>query len=246
LLRISRWSCYLRDAAWCIGLDRHQEDALCGGYYFEIAFYFLKTHGLEEIEQLCEESYSKSGANFLTWNIDGNRVDFVEAPSHFFDGADDQLVPWLGLRGIDGMDRKLEDAGSLGLYGRDAESGEMFDDVDDIVLFVHIDEIQREENAEGMNSTRGQDPEPFVDSKPELTDQAFETREGVIGGKNAEAQEAFPSLVVHAIGSFLHLCDWVDGYRSLVCLRCRQICLTMLFLSLMSGSGIQTGCLYRN
>jgi hypothetical protein len=202
------------------------------------AFDFLRTHGPEEIKQLWKESYSKLRSNPLNRAIDGDRIHFVEASSHLFDGADNQLVSWLGLRGIDGMDGKLKNAGSLSFYGRDAESGEVLDDVDDLVGFVHVDQIQRKENADGMNSTGGQNPEPFIDPEPELTDQASETGEGVIGRKNAEAQEALPRLVVHAISSSLHISDRAHGYPFLVCLTCRQITLTMHFLSLMSRQKI--------
>jgi hypothetical protein len=152
----------------------------------------------------------------LNRSWDGDRVDLIKAPSHLFDGADDQLVSRLGLGSIDGVDGKLENAGSLSFYGRDTESGEMLDDVDDLVEFVDVNEIERKEDAEGMNSTGRQNPEAFVDTKPDLSDEAFEAREGGVGGKNSEAKEAFPRLVVHAIGSFLHVIR-VNRSRMFMC-----------------------------
>jgi hypothetical protein len=191
--------------------SRSASGAIVWRYSLEAAFDFLRTHGLEEIEQCCERSYSKSGSDFLTRGVDGNCIDLVEASTHLFDGADNQLVSWLGLGCIDGMDGKLEHAGSLGFYGRDTEAGKVLDDVDDVMFFVHVDEIQWEEDAKSMNSARGKDPESFIDPEPELADKTFETREGCIGRKDAEAKEAFPRLVIYAIGSFLHLSISMTG-----------------------------------
>lgn len=63
----------------------------------------------------------------------------------------------------------------------------MFDNVDDLVVFVEINQIEREEDAQSMNSLRRYDPKPLIELEPHFTDQSFEAREGSVGRGDTQA-----------------------------------------------------------
>ena len=65
-----------------------------------------------------------------------------------------------------------------------------------------------------MNPARGQYPKAFIHLQPDFSYQAFEACEHCVGSKDAEAEEALPSLVIYAIGSFLHVTDSITGRRT--------------------------------
>jgi len=82
----------------------------------------------------------------------------------------------------------------------------MLDDIDYLKFLVQINQIQRKEYSKRMNSARRKYPESFIDAQPDLSDEAFQTRERRVGRKDAEAEKAFSRLVIYAIGLSFHLC----------------------------------------
>ena len=102
------------------------------------------------------------------------------------------------------MSWQLEDACRLNSKGGDAESGEVFDGMNDLLAFIQIDEVKWEEYAESVNALRGNDPETFIEFESEFPDQALEARKHGVRRSDAQAEEALAGLIVDAIGLFLH------------------------------------------
>src|SRR6185312_3226774 len=88
--------------------------------------------------------------------------------------------------------------------GRNTESGEVLYKMDDAIVLVEVNQIEGEQDTQGMNSTRRYDPHPFIEPQPELSNQPSQTREGSIRQSDAQAKKAFASLVVHAIRLSFH------------------------------------------
>lgn len=92
----------------------------------------------------------------------------------------------------------------MNFKGGDAEPGEVFDGMDDLLAFIQIDEVEREEHAESVNALRGNDPEAFIELESEFPDQALEAREHGVRRSDAQTEEALAGLIVDAVGLFLH------------------------------------------
>jgi hypothetical protein len=97
----------------------------------------------------------------------------AEATFDFFNRADDQLIAWLGLGRIDRVGRQLKHAGCLDPQWRDAEPGKMLDDMYDPVVLIQVDQVEREEHTQCMNSLRGHYPESLVELELQPSDEPF-------------------------------------------------------------------------
>src|SRR6185437_13837004 len=128
----------------------------------------------------------------------------LEAAFDFIDRADDQLIARLGLRRVDGVGGQLEHAGGLNPQGGDTEVGKMLNGVQDFVLLVEVNQVEREEDSKGMDALGGDDPQTFVELELKLADEPFEAREGGVRRRDAEAEEALAGLVIDAVRWFLH------------------------------------------
>jgi hypothetical protein len=76
--------------------------------------------------------------------------------------------------------------------------------MDDLLVFVQIDEIEGKEHPESVNALRGNNPEAFIELEFEFSDQALEAGERGVRRSDAQAEEALAGLIVDAIGLFLH------------------------------------------
>ena len=134
----------------------------------------------------------------------------VEAAHHVLGSADEELVAGQGLRGIDGVDGKFEHAGGVRIDGRDAETREVFDDLEDAVVVVKIEEVEREQDPDGVDAAGGHNPETFVETEAQPADEAAKACEGGVGRGDAQAEEAFARLVIYAVGLSAH-CIFLYG-----------------------------------
>lgn len=80
----------------------------------------------------------------------------------------------------------------------------MFDDVDDLIAFVEINQIQGKQDAQRMNSLGRHNPQSFIKLEPYLSDQSFEARKDGIGRGDTQAEKALAGLVVNAICPSVH------------------------------------------
>jgi hypothetical protein len=102
------------------------------------------------------------------------------------------------------MGCKLQHARRLTPEGSDAKGWEVLLEMNDAVMLIQIDEIERNHNSHGMNSAGGHDPDAFIGLEAAPADQPTETREGGISSGDAQAEEALTGLVVDAQLLFLH------------------------------------------
>lgn len=102
------------------------------------------------------------------------------------------------------MSRQLEHACGLNSKWRNTESGEMLDDMNDLVVLIEVDEIEGKEHTQGVNSLRRHYPEPLIELELQLSDESFEACEDGIGRSHPQAEKAFASLVIYAVGSSIH------------------------------------------
>ncbi len=128
----------------------------------------------------------------------------VQPAFDLFGRADDQLIAGLGLRSVYGMGWQFQHTCCLNAKGCDAEPRKVFDNMNHFVVFIEIDEIQRKQHAQGMNSLRRHYPEPFIELEPQFSNQASEPCEGVVRRNNTQTEKALASLVVYAVCMSLH------------------------------------------
>ena len=137
-------------------------------------------------------------------SLEFGHTPLAESTLHLLSRADQQLVSWLSLRCIDGVRRQFQHTCGLRLQGRNTESREMLDDVDYLLVIIHIDQIQREQHAHGMNSAGRHDPESLINPQLEFSNQPFQARERRIGRGDTQTEETFAGLVVYAVCPSIH------------------------------------------
>lgn len=79
------------------------------------------------------------------------------------------------------MSRQFEHACGLNSKRRNTESGEMLNNVNDLMVFVEVDKIKGKEHAQGVNSLRRHYPEPLIELELQLSDESFEARKNGVG-----------------------------------------------------------------
>jgi hypothetical protein len=130
---------------------------------------------------------------------------FVDSILHLLRRADHQLISRLSLRRINRVGRQFQHTGSLRLYRRNAKSREMFDDVNYLMILIHINQIKRKQHAHRMDAAGRYDPETFVDLQPEPPNQTLQTRKSRVSRGNTQAEETFACLVIYAVRPFIHV-----------------------------------------
>src|ERR1017187_4958973 len=80
----------------------------------------------------------------------------------------------------------------------------MLDQMNDAMVPVQVDQIQREQYTQRMNSARRHHPDSFIGFEAQLPNQPSQARKRSIRGGDAEAEEGFPGLVVHAVLPSFH------------------------------------------
>jgi hypothetical protein len=88
---------------------------------------------------------------------------------------------------------------SLRLQWRDSKCGKVFDEVNDAKVIIEINQVDRKQHAQRMNTAGRDHPDAFIKSEPESSDQSFESSEGRIGRRDTQAQKALAGVVVCAI-----------------------------------------------
>jgi hypothetical protein len=86
----------------------------------------------------------------------------------------------------------------------DTKTGKMFDDVNNLMVLIQVNQVERKQYAHGVDSTRRDDPESFIDSQLKSSNQPSQARKGRIRRSNTEAEEAFARLVVDAVCTNIH------------------------------------------
>lgn len=108
------------------------------------------------------------------------------------------------------MCRQFENAFGMGLERAHPKRWKIFDEMDNVVLLVEINQVQREKQSERMNPLGRDDPKTFVRSELEFSNQPLEAQKDRIGSLYIQAEETFARLVVNAIG--FHLYHWPLGF----------------------------------
>jgi hypothetical protein len=80
----------------------------------------------------------------------------------------------------------------------------MLDQMNDAMVPVQVDQIQRKQYTQGMNSARRHHPDSFIGFEAQLPNQPSQARKRGIRGGDAEAEEGFPGLVIYAILPSFH------------------------------------------
>jgi hypothetical protein len=80
----------------------------------------------------------------------------------------------------------------------------MLDQMNDAMVPVQVDQIQREQYTQSMNSARRHHPDSFIGFEAQLPNQPSQARKRGIRGGDAKAEEGFPGLVIYAILPSFH------------------------------------------
>jgi hypothetical protein len=140
--------------------------------------------------------------------------DHIEALFHFLSDTDDELIARLGMRGVDRVGGQFQDAFGLRLDRSNAERPKVLDQMDDPIIFVEINDVDREKEPERMDAPRGHNPDSLVGPETEPADEAAKARKYGIRSLDIEAKEAFTRRVIYAVGSPLHSFTGPDGPSS--------------------------------
>src|ERR1019366_2060394 len=89
--------------------------------------------------------------------------------------------------------------------GCDPKRGKMLNQVNDPMMLVKIDQIERNEHPQRMNSAGRHDPDALVGLEVDLADQSSQASEGRIRRSDPQAEEAFACLVVYAVLPSFHI-----------------------------------------
>src|ERR1700677_576270 len=123
---------------------------------------------------------------------------------HLFRNADHQLISRLRLRKIDGVGRQLQPAFCLCFQGPDTKRRKIFDEVNDPVVLVKVNQVERKKQSQCMNPPRRNDPYALIGPELQPSNQSPQAREDRVRSPDIQAEETFPRLVVHAIRPSFH------------------------------------------
>jgi hypothetical protein len=80
----------------------------------------------------------------------------------------------------------------------------MLDKVNDSIVLIQIDQVERNQYPHGMHTPGGHQPDAFIAAELQPSDKPSQARKNGISGRYREAQEGFAGLVINAIGLSLH------------------------------------------
>jgi len=98
--------------------------------------------------------------------------------------TDHQLIAGLGVGRVNCVCRQFQYTCSLPSQGSDPKPGERFDHVNDSIGIIQINQVERKEYAESMDSSGWNYPEAAIDRRFYAPDQPFETEQRRIRNRN--------------------------------------------------------------
>ena len=81
------------------------------------------------------------------------------------------------------MSRKFEHTFRLYSQGRNSKYRKILNEVDDSIVLIQIDEVEGNQNSDGMHTSGGHQPDAFIGAELQSSDEPSQTRKDGISGR---------------------------------------------------------------